>query len=114
MTFKFKRVLSAVLVSTALLSTNSAMAYQTVSGVITGSHMDHATNRCTVTLDRGHHVTNRTNQCHARKFSWGCLRDDYRFAAAEISQKNRTPIKIRYSEYYCDAPSGNMLLLTVW
>lgn len=93
---------------------SNVLAFQEATGVVTNSINDQGRQICTITIDRNHPITTRTNQCHQKIFSWKCLSGDYRFALAEQSQKNHQTIRIRYSEYECDDNTRNMLLLTVW
>lgn len=109
-----KNLITGSILLSASLFASQALAFQETTGVVVSSHVDGARQICTITIDRKHPRTNRTNQCRNRTFSWGCLYDDYRYDLAEHSQKNRVPIKLRYSEYHCDARTKNMQLLTVW
>lgn len=93
---------------------SNVLAFQQVRAIVVSTFMDQGNQMCTITIDRPHAITNRTNQCKKRTFSWRCLHDDYRFELANQSRDRKTPIIIRYSEYRCEDMTKNMLLLTVW
>lgn len=98
-----------------LFSTMAFGFQETKDVVVTDYHLDHATKMCTMTINKSHHVTTMTNRCHKRKFSWKCFSaDDYFYAVAVQSFKNKSKFDIRYSEYGCEKNTGNMKLLTIW